>query len=93
MGLERLCMILFEIPDVRLFWSTDERFSSQFKEGYISKFRSFSKYPQIVRDMSFWIPDGFAHNFMMEIIREVANDTVEEVKLVGLNAGASTSAD
>ena len=31
MGLERLAMKLYDIPDVRLFWSTDTAFTSQFK--------------------------------------------------------------
>ena len=31
LGLERLAMILFQINDIRLFWSEDERFLSQFR--------------------------------------------------------------
>jgi len=30
LGLERLAMILFDVPDIRLFWSLDPRFSDQF---------------------------------------------------------------
>ena len=29
LGLERLAMVLFSVPDIRLFWSGDQRFLSQ----------------------------------------------------------------
>jgi phenylalanyl-tRNA synthetase alpha chain len=44
LGLERIAMVLFDIPDIRLFWSTDIRFLSQFESGKITKFKPFSKY-------------------------------------------------
>lgn len=31
LGLERLAMLLYDIPDIRLFWSKDTGFLSQFK--------------------------------------------------------------
>ena len=51
-------MVLFNIPDIRLFWSQDERFLSQFKSGKITQFQSYSKYPPCYKDMSFWLPPG-----------------------------------
>lgn len=82
LGLERLAMILFEIPDIRMFWSEDPRFLSQFKESEITKFKPFSKHPACYKDISMWIPDGFHQNSLMHVIRETAGDLVEDVKLL-----------
>jgi phenylalanyl-tRNA synthetase alpha chain len=55
-GLERIAMLLYSIPDIRLFWSKDERFLSQFNEGGpITRFVPFSKYPACFKDVSFWL--------------------------------------
>ncbi|RMD40682.1 hypothetical protein DV735_g4433, partial [Chaetothyriales sp. CBS 134920] len=56
-GVERLAMLLFGIPDIRLFWSQDERFLSQFQAGRITHFEPFSKYPACYKDIAFWV-DG-----------------------------------
>ncbi|KAJ1695240.1 hypothetical protein LUZ63_011938 [Rhynchospora breviuscula] len=83
LGLERLAMVLFDIPDIRLFWSSDERFTSQFSEGKLGvKFKPFSKFPPCYKDMSFWINDGFTENNLCEIVRGIAGDLVEEVTLI-----------
>jgi phenylalanyl-tRNA synthetase alpha chain len=44
LGLERLAMIFFEVPDIRYFWTDDERFKNQFQSGQITKFKEYSKY-------------------------------------------------
>lgn len=83
LGLERLAMVLFDIPDIRLFWSNDKRFLSQFKEGSMGvKFKPFSKYPPCYKDMSFWISDSFTENNLCELVRGLAGDLAEEVKLI-----------
>ncbi|XPS71906.1 Phenylalanine--tRNA ligase [Ascochyta lentis] len=56
LGLERIAMLLYSIPDIRLFWSRDSRFLSQFSEaGPIKTFVPFSKYPACFKDVSFWL--------------------------------------
>lgn len=83
MGLERLAMVLFGIPDIRLFWSEDSRFIDQFTPGKINKFVPFSKYPPCIKDISFWLPEGEWHeNDFCELIRGEAGDIVETVELV-----------
>jgi len=83
LGLDRLAMILFGVPDIRLFWSTDPRFIGQFKAGEITAFAPFSKYPASPRDVSFWYePAQFHDNDFFAVVREAAGDCVENVELV-----------
>lgn len=54
LGLERLAMVKFAINDIRLFWTADTRFTSQFKAGDLSTlFKPFSKYPPCFK---VWLP-------------------------------------
>jgi phenylalanyl-tRNA synthetase alpha chain len=78
-GLERLAMKLFGIPDIRLFWSEDERFLCQFQENKIVQFKPFSKYPPTYKDVSFWISDKYTENNFYEIVRSTAGSLVEKV--------------
>ena len=82
LGLERLAMVLFSIPDIRLFWSEDERFTKQFKAGEIKKFEPYSKYPECKKDIAFWIPDDYEPNDFFEIGREVCGELVESMELI-----------
>lgn len=90
-------MLLFNIPDIRLFWSKDKRFLSQFSESKsIQRFVPFSKFPECYKDVSFWIgcttssavagsrvnDRNFHENDVMEVVRDIAGDLVEDVRLV-----------
>ncbi|MFA6973227.1 MAG: hypothetical protein WC238_00610 [Parcubacteria group bacterium] len=80
-GIERLAMVKFEIPDIRVFWSNDERITSQFKD-INSKFKEVSKFPATTRDISFIIDKDVSLNNYYEIVRDYANNLIEEVKLL-----------
>lgn len=83
LGLERLAMVLFDIPDIRLFWSSDSRFTSQFSSGQLGvKFKPFSKFPPCYKDISFWISESFTENNFCEVVRGVAGDLAEQVSLI-----------
>ncbi|XP_060920982.1 phenylalanine--tRNA ligase, mitochondrial [Labrus mixtus] len=94
LGLERLAMVLYGIPDIRLFWSQDERFLEQFRVQDIEQpvcFQALSKYPPLHNDISFWLPESkesedgqesFTENDFYELVRSVGGDLVEKVTLV-----------
>ncbi|GAB1312925.1 phenylalanyl-tRNA synthetase alpha subunit, mitochondrial [Madurella fahalii] len=100
-GLERIAMLLFQIPDIRLFWSRDERFLGQFRGvqddlSLLKPFVAFSKHPACYKDVSFWLKTASAaggdskranvhdwhENDLMEVVRDVAGDVAEDVRLV-----------
>ncbi|EEB07527.1 phenylalanyl-tRNA synthetase [Schizosaccharomyces japonicus yFS275] len=81
-GLERLAMLLYQIPDIRLFWSHDKRFLSQFQPGRITAFRPFSKYPICFKDVSFWLKEGFSDKDFHQAVRNICGDLVESVQLI-----------
>jgi phenylalanyl-tRNA synthetase alpha chain len=78
---ERLAMIKMEIPDIRIIWSDDERITSQFKD-INSKFKEVSKFPATIRDISFIIDKDINLNNYYEIVRDYADNLIEEVKLL-----------
>jgi phenylalanyl-tRNA synthetase alpha chain len=82
LGLERLAMILFKIPDIRYFWTEDRRFLDQFKEGEIKEFVPYSKYPSSYKDIAFWTNDSFNENEFCEQVRECGGDLIEDVRLI-----------
>lgn len=82
-GLERIAMILLQIPDIRFFWSQNDLFLRQWSDGILRSFTPFSKYPSCARDISFWIPNAsFDSNSFHEIVREEGGDLVQQVTLV-----------
>lgn len=96
-GIDRIAMLLFKIPDIRLFWSEDNRFLSQFQGvsdnlDKLRRFVPFSKYPPCPKDVSFWLSSksaaggntkgSFHENDVMELVRGVAGDVVEDVRLI-----------
>lgn len=87
LGIERIAMCLYKIPDIRLFWSSDSGFLNQFKTDDIYKnivYKAVSQYPQCVNDLSFWLPENgeFSSNDFYDLARSVGGDLVEQVSLI-----------
>lgn len=79
-GLERWAMISMSLPDIRLLWSDDERVKKQLVLG--QTYQEVSKYPPVVRDISFVVPKTFVPNDYFDMVREVGGDLIEEVALI-----------
>ncbi|XP_060849775.1 phenylalanine--tRNA ligase, mitochondrial [Rhopalosiphum padi] len=87
LGLERLAMPFYSIPDIRLFWSKDSGFLNQFqnlpKDGRM-KYKPISIYPQCINDISFWLPKDkpFCSNDFYELVGNYGGQLIEQVKLI-----------
>ena len=80
-GLERLAMIKMAIPDIRILWSDDVRITNQLKD-INNKYKEVSKYPEISRDISFIIDKNINLNNYYELVRDLDENLIEEVKLI-----------
>ncbi|KHN86770.1 Phenylalanine--tRNA ligase, mitochondrial [Toxocara canis] len=88
LGLERLAMVHYGIPDIRLFWSRDSGFLSQFADRSPSdsfKYRPVSVHPQLYFDLSFWLPEDAVPEEITantyDLIRSVSGSLIEQVNL------------
>jgi phenylalanyl-tRNA synthetase alpha chain len=79
-GLERLAIVSMELPDIRLLWSEDERVKKQLVLG--NKFKEVSKFPPVIRDISFVVENNFVLNDYFDAIRDVGGNIIEEVHLL-----------
>ena len=79
-GLERLAIASMDLPDIRLLWSEDPRVKSQLKLG--TKYKQVSKFPPVMRDVSFIVDKSFIQNDYFDLIREVGGEMVEQVEVL-----------
>ncbi|MGH7174733.1 MAG: hypothetical protein ACREGR_00005, partial [Minisyncoccia bacterium] len=79
-GIERLAIASMALPDIRLLWSDDERIKKQLELG--RPYKEVSKYPPVVRDISFLVPKSFVPNDYFDLVRSIGGDLVEQVDLI-----------
>lgn len=79
-GIERLAIASMALPDIRLLWSDDERIKKQLVLG--QTYEEVSKYPPVLRDISFIVPKSFVPNDYFDLVRDIGGDLIEEVELL-----------
>ncbi|CAH8587408.1 unnamed protein product [Dicrocoelium dendriticum] len=103
LGLERWAMKLYQIPDIRLFWTQDSGFLHQFVTDNIHAnivYKPISVYPQCILDLSFWLGEGqldaqdvaskTVERDFYDLVRNVAGDLIEQVHLIDRFTDAKT---
>lgn len=79
-GIERIAIASMALPDIRLLWSDDERVKKQLTLGNV--YEEVSKYPPAIRDISFIVSKDFVPNDYFDMVRDVAEDMIEEIELI-----------
>jgi len=79
-GIERLAIASMSLPDIRLLWSDDERIKKQLVLG--QTYQEVSKYPPVLRDISFIVSKTFSPNDYFDLVRDIGGDLIEEVELL-----------
>jgi len=64
-------------PDIRLLWSSDERIKEQLQLGHA--YKEVSKYPPVLRDISFVVAKSFVPNNYFDLVRDIGGDLIEQV--------------
>ncbi|GAA6232190.1 ferredoxin-fold anticodon-binding domain-containing protein 1 [Lates japonicus] len=85
LNLDLLAALLFSLPDWRLLWSHDPRFSKQYglRPSPGTPFRPFSLFPEHFSfDISFWTGPTWEEKKFHAAVREASHGTVEQVKLI-----------
>lgn len=79
LGLERMAMLLYNIPDIRWFWADDESFLSQFRKK--TPKCNLGRQPAFLREISLKVYPGFCHTEFCSQVWEAAGHLIERVKL------------
>jgi phenylalanyl-tRNA synthetase alpha chain len=86
LGLERIAMIMYGIPDIRLFWTNDSGFLSQFAFDDSTcdvRYKPISVYPQCINDLSMWMGEKILDpSDFFDFVRSIGGDLIEQVLLV-----------
>lgn len=86
LGLERIAMIMYGIPDIRLFWSKDSGFLSQFAfddSNRSIQYKPISVYPQCINDLSMWMDKIIIDPLdFCDLVRSIGGDLIEQVVLI-----------
>eukprot|EP00826_Nyctotherus_ovalis_P039938 TRINITY_DN3879_c0_g4_i2.p1 TRINITY_DN3879_c0_g4~~TRINITY_DN3879_c0_g4_i2.p1 ORF type:complete len:224 (-),score=37.90 TRINITY_DN3879_c0_g4_i2:278-949(-) len=83
-GIDRWAMKLFDIPDIKIFWSTDARFLRQFNKDRVTKFIEYGSHPSCYKDITFWIenPGAFCETEFFELAQSVSGDLIESISCI-----------
>ena len=99
-------MRLYQIPDIRLFWSTDPGFLRQFDAGEVATgdskelapitYKEVSKHPACINDISFWLPktneESYSENDFYDLVRSLGGTVILVISNV-LNSPKISSAE